>query len=293
MSVSSEDMADSVLPLMFQNADKDIFTRLNMGVIYLDEHGSVFSSNEVVKHMTGFTAEELMVKGSDDFDLSTNNEINQLCEFICSTKNLYEQENNRTFKVTDIKGNLKYLSCDLFPLHDNCTNYSGKLCILKDDTIRTVCANEHSFDKDDLKASHLPFVSFLWKCDDGWSVEYVSDNIVQFGYSPDEFISGMLSYADIVHPDYLDFVKEEVEKCQGSHFSKEYLIMTADGDERWILERSYAVRDSNNSITHFHGAILDISARKESERELESMNRYAKALSGLGKSPFYAMILMN
>ena len=41
---------------------------------------------------------------------------------------------------------------------------------------------------------------------EGWPVELVSENIAQFGYSPEEFISGAVSYASIVHPDDLERV---------------------------------------------------------------------------------------
>ncbi|MBP1910162.1 PAS domain S-box protein [Methanolobus bombayensis] len=282
MSASSENTAGSVLPELLENIEQDLFTRLNIGIICFDEYDQIFYSNTAVQDMTGLTAEELMMKRSDDFLFSDNKEQDYFSEFILSSEGMWEKEKSRTFKIIDSKGNLRYLTCEVFSL-DGTTGSGRKMCLLRDDTIRTVCANESSFDGNDLKASHLPFVSFLWRGDDVWSVEYVSENISQFGYSPDEFVSGNLAYADIVHPDHLDSVKDSVEKCMGNHFSKEYMIRTADGEKRWVLERSYAVRDNGNDITHFHGAILDISERKEFEHEMELMNLQESALSRLGE----------
>lgn len=53
-----------------------------------------------------------------------------------------------------------------------------------------------------------PAIIFLWKAREDWPVDFVTDNIIQFGYSKNEFLSGKLNYADIVHPDDVDRVKK-------------------------------------------------------------------------------------
>ncbi len=45
-----------------------------------------------------------------------------------------------------------------------------------------------------------PAVLFRWKAAEGWPVELVSSNVVRFGYSREELLSGAVSYSSMVHP---------------------------------------------------------------------------------------------
>ncbi len=55
-----------------------------------------------------------------------------------------------------------------------------------------------------------PAVLFRWRAAAGWPAEYVSDNIRRFGYTPDAFLLGAVSYSDIIHPDDETRVTQEV-----------------------------------------------------------------------------------
>ncbi|AKB86098.1 sensory transduction histidine kinase [Methanococcoides methylutens MM1] len=60
--------------------------------------------------------------------------------------------------------------------------------------------------------NNSPAVVFLCKTEEGWPVEFVSDNVVKLGYSVEDFESGCVKYADIIHPDDLEYVNSEVVK---------------------------------------------------------------------------------
>ncbi|MDX9974599.1 MAG: GAF domain-containing protein, partial [FCB group bacterium] len=114
-----------------------------------------------------------------------------------------------------------------------------------------------------------PNVAFLWRAVEGWPVEYVSPNVVeQFGYTQEDFTSGKVSYARIVHPDDLERIAEE-GKAYGESgvpcFDQEYRIACADGGYRWVYDFTVVRRDSNGVVTHFRGYISDITARKRAE----------------------------
>ncbi|MHB9035050.1 MAG: PAS domain S-box protein [Armatimonadota bacterium] len=116
-----------------------------------------------------------------------------------------------------------------------------------------------------------PAVVFLWRAEANWPVEYVSDNIRQFGYTPEDFLSQRIHYADIVWPDDLDRVATEVTKRteEGRPSStQEYRIVTESGEIRWVDDRTWVRRDENGIITHFQGVILDITEQKLVEEEL-------------------------
>lgn len=81
MSASTGNVAGSVLPLLLQNAGQDIFTRLNIGIIYLDKHNSLLCSNKVVRDLTGFMAEELLDGNYDELCCDSHYDNNSLSEF--------------------------------------------------------------------------------------------------------------------------------------------------------------------------------------------------------------------
>ncbi len=118
-----------------------------------------------------------------------------------------------------------------------------------------------------------PIIVFLWKAEKDWPVEYVTDNILLFGYMPEDFTSGRIPYADIIHPDDLERVRAEFDKYleEKVHkgFTLDYRILTKFGDMRWVSERTLIQRDEDGKISHYEGIILDITERKKAEEALE------------------------
>ncbi len=113
-----------------------------------------------------------------------------------------------------------------------------------------------------------PIVVFLWRAEDGWPVELVSDNPCIFGYSPQEFTDGQIIFADIIHPHDIPRVSEEVDRHSregAEEFVQEYRVITKSGDVRWVHDSTTVRRDAYGNITHFQGIILDITERKEAE----------------------------
>lgn len=134
--------------------------------------------------------------------------------------------------------------------------------------------------------SQSPAVAFVWKKAAGWPVEYVSENIQDvFGYKAEEFLSGQISYSDIVHPEDLKQVADEVvryseDKNKKSFVHKPYRIITRHGKVVWIDDRTSVQRNALGQITHYQGIVLDITDRKRIEEDLRaSEEKYRKLIN--------------
>jgi PAS domain S-box-containing protein len=119
--------------------------------------------------------------------------------------------------------------------------------------------------------NHSPATAWLWRAVAGWPVEYVSDSVAEFGYTPDDFTSGRVTFASIIHPEDMPRVGAEVEeftKAGRSNFNQEYRIVTGSGDIRWIDDRTWIRKDADGKVTHYQGITIDITDRKQAEEAL-------------------------
>nr|WP_243684677.1 PAS domain-containing protein [Methanosarcina barkeri] len=129
--------------------------------------------------------------------------------------------------------------------------------------------------------NNSPAVVFLWKNEEKWPSEFVSENVVQFGYTVEDFISGRVLYGDIIHPEDLkrveDSLKERIRRGEVD-FNIEYRIFTKVGDIRWVNERTFIQRSPEGEVTHFQGLVLDVTERKENEEALRKSLETQKLL---------------
>ncbi|MGE4544129.1 MAG: transporter substrate-binding domain-containing protein [Pedobacter sp.] len=157
-----------------------------------------------------------------------------------------------------------------YPVKDEAGRLIGMVDFAQDITDRKQM--EEALRQANLVVENSPVVLFRWKGDDKWPVEMVSGNIIQFGYSPDEFLSGSITYSSIILPDDLERVTRELHAwCHKGvdQFCLEYRILTKDGDIRWVNKHANIERDVAGGVKNFEGIVIDITERKLAEEELE------------------------
>ncbi|MCZ7555441.1 MAG: PAS domain S-box protein [Bacteroidia bacterium] len=120
--------------------------------------------------------------------------------------------------------------------------------------------------------SHSPIVAFSWTPMPGWPVSFVSDNVRQFGYIPEDFLTYGLLYASIIHPDDLPVLEEAVREfisTTQTEMTTEYRILHKDGSVRWVEDHTTVSRNADNSLATIDGLVVDITERKGHQIEQE------------------------
>ncbi|MDP4185829.1 MAG: PAS domain S-box protein [Bacteroidota bacterium] len=120
---------------------------------------------------------------------------------------------------------------------------------------------------------NLPGLAYRCRNDKQWTMEYVSEGCLALcGYTPEDLIgNNKLSFSDLIVPEYYDYIWEKWQKVLRirSSFKDEYIIKTANGDRKWVLEQGCGIYDENGKVIAIEGFILDITERKNSEEELK------------------------
>lgn len=137
--------------------------------------------------------------------------------------------------------------------------------------------------------NHSPAVAFCWHDTQDRRVEYVSENVREFGYGPEDLVGGRFRYMDLVHPEDRERVRAQLfRKTQGNGHSSalEYRLSTGDGETRWVEERTWK-QPGDGAL--WQGVVIDITQRKEAQRALaESEELHRITLGSISDAVFLA-----
>jgi len=110
-----------------------------------------------------------------------------------------------------------------------------------------------------------------------YTMEYISSNITQYGYTRDDMIESAL-FRSLIHPDDLGRMKYEiisVLETKIPNFESYFRVVKKDGDVRNVYSFTTVLRDGDGGIMHFDGYLIDITDGKKAENALlESESRF-------------------
>ncbi|MCB0192053.1 MAG: PAS domain S-box protein [Anaerolineae bacterium] len=135
-----------------------------------------------------------------------------------------------------------------------------------------------------------PVMLFRWLAQEGWPVDLVTDNVAQFGYTSEDLLLGRISYSDMIHPDDVDRVAQEVHNFSDNGvdaYSQEYRLIAKDGQIRWVEDRTTIVRDDAGQITHYQGLVWDSTERKRLEEELRNAAEFFNSVINAIPDPLF------
>lgn len=130
--------------------------------------------------------------------------------------------------------------------------------------------------------NNSPACAFVWEMKDNWPVKYVSENLFTlFGYEVDDFFSGRILFADIIHPDDLSRVTQEVQDNLAAgitEYRQEYRLIAKNGSVHWVDDRTWVMVDQKGKPFLLQGILWDITDRKQAEKKLEETSNILEAM---------------
>lgn len=131
--------------------------------------------------------------------------------------------------------------------------------------------------------NNSPVCAFTWRNEKGWPVEYVSENVDSLlGFKAEDFISKKIEFRDLIHPEDLLRVEEEVHNNLNTgktKYSQEYRMIARDGSVRWVEDKTFVECNDGNTPVLIHGLVWDITQRKKAELKVEEQRKYEKAVA--------------
>jgi PAS domain S-box-containing protein len=111
-----------------------------------------------------------------------------------------------------------------------------------------------------------------------WDWDLATDQIIWnpyheilFGYKPGMPDRSYQDWAERVHPDDLERVEAEIDRCKavGNDYSADYRVIWPDGSLHWVNAFGRFHYDSAGQPLRMTGMIWDISDRKQAEQKLQ------------------------
>lgn len=133
--------------------------------------------------------------------------------------------------------------------------------------------------------SNLPGVAYRCLYDEYWTMVYISDKFYQLtGYHQDDFIHNKVySYAEIIHPDFLDKVRDIFDEAVKNQKPAQltYQIITKSGDIKWVSEYAkYTKSKIEHDSDYIEGYIVDITDQIKAEKESQHYKKMLEYIIG-------------
>ncbi len=242
---------------------RTIFEGASVGIVRVDPDGRTAEANPAMAQMIGYTTSELVGMNfrqythPDDID----HNVDLFRALMAGERDSFQLE-KRCFRKD---GRLIWTRVSVALERDENGQPAFAISMLEDVT-------EHKEAELRFRAliEQLPLVTYIGSLDPSLPKLYVSPQIEQlFGYPVEEWLHDPELLAKVVHPDDRARVLAGSwsARTESVAFRDEYRCVTATGQVVWVMDETYAARDERGEPC-VQGYLLDITARKEGEKEL-------------------------
>jgi PAS domain S-box-containing protein len=174
------------------------------------------------------------------------------------------------FRIKNEEGSISCLNWNVKPEFTNDSKLIRVTGTLQDVTDRMLLEERSKMAR--LIIENSPTILFRWSMTDEFPVEFVSENISQFGYEAADFLEKKINYADIIFDEDIDRIREEVNQYKEDGillYTQTYRIFSKTGEIRWVEDRTMVEVNNRSGVTFHQGLITDITDRVNAQLALE------------------------
>ena len=121
----------------------------------------------------------------------------------------------------------------------------------------------------------IPAITYTTALDEPGKLLYISPQIQQLGFSPEEWLADPDGLLKQIHPEDRVLMRAEIARGyeSGEPLRCEYRLFTRAGEVRWFLNEASLVRHASGEPLFLQGVLVDITKDKEVEAELHLHRR--------------------
>lgn len=264
-------------------------------VFLIDEQLTFAYVNDAACRSLGYTREELLTMGPPDIDAVVTYDMAK--DFL-----------NKLFtngSFPRLESQHKTRDGRIFPVEISFSmvEYGGmnfSLTTVQDITERKRAEENLRMSEEKYRAlaENIPNVVYQCKNDSRYTFIYLNNAIEKLtGYSKSDFLENGLSFFDLYHSDDVKKIPtpqdNNVMGINRKPFHVTYRIRHKSGKWRWVDEWGTGITDSNGKVEYLEGIMVDITERKQHEREREAIISVSTALRQAGTKTGILNIILD
>lgn len=257
------------LQAIIDQSDAMVFVR--------DLEGHYLLVSRAWEQITGFSRQDAYKLATEDVLPSIAGERELEDRLILENGSSFSVENS----ILDKDGRSRTFLTNRFPLYDS----RGHIVALGGwaTDITKLRQEEENRRIATMIIENSPTVLMRIKAEDGWPIEYVSENIRRIGYEREELLNGRIGPLGLVHPDDLQRMVSESQTFMEKgydHYSQDYRVLTASGQTVYVEDHTTVERSDDGTPLYMQSIITDITSRKVAEIQRERALEALKERSG-------------
>ncbi len=239
-------------------------------VFWKDRNSAYLGCNRAFAIDAGVDSPAAIV-GKSDFDLSWRASAES---YRADDQRVMEQGLSKlNFEERQIRpdGSVLWLQTNKLPLRDREGNVDGVVGTYEDITERKEAEQTLQSSEEKFRALAENIHEVFWMMSPtADEVLYVSPAYeLVWGRKREILYQNSMAWVEAIHPEDLERAHAIfARQLQGERIESEYRIRTPEGEEKWISDRAFPVRDKDGQIIRVVGIAEEITARKRAEKEL-------------------------
>ncbi|WP_339755009.1 PAS domain S-box protein [Algoriphagus aquimarinus] len=240
--------------ILAQVSDPILVTDLNLDVIFLNEAAILLCCPESTSGFSGQIGELFKLKLDDGLGLkevSSALKVGEQWKKVAYLENSYTESTPFEISIQKFQAEQEDLIGYSFILRSLAEKYE----------------NERVAKRAQMIVENSSAVLFRVDPEKSYTIKYISENILQYGYKSTELKS--ISFVDFLHPDDAKNIRFHAENSKGAtgipSVSGEYRFRKSDGTYAWVEDRTYDVLNDKGDIIMHEGYLQDITDRKNLE----------------------------